>query len=142
MFDADAFRDGIRQAMVMSLPNSVSAQPKFYFPDGRTAEYVDESGSPFNWGDTATQGTAPKAPIQVTCLINPRDKPMATESSIGPFRIEQADLYFFEDEWAKVSEYDRVMINGEMYHRTETLIPVTLFDATLQVTSIEVDDKR
>ena len=140
-FDGNAFRSGIRTAMLMSMPDAVSSQPIFHFPDDRVPVKADASGEPLDWNTTNVTGNAPKRTVQVTCLIEDAAKPMATESPVGPFRMDRGTLYFFETEWAQVKDFITVDIDTYSYYRTERLLPITLFDATLQRVNIEIDDK-
>ena len=140
-FDSDGFREGIRAAMLMSMPNAVAAQPLFHFQDLRAVDIVDSGGEPFDWSATPT-GTPPRSSRRVTCLIDPHTKPMPTETTIGPFRLDRANLYFFEDEWAQIQDFVSVDIDQITYDRTELLQPITLFDVTLRSVTVQSQDKN
>lgn len=123
----------------MAFPNAQDARPLFHFPVNAEYESDDAAGHPFDWSETPT--THQKPSRTVLCLIDTHDKPMPLETQIGPFRMGQPDLYFFETEWAQVNDFVSVDIAGETYERIETLLPITLFDVTLYHVRVKTEDK-
>ncbi len=135
-FNGAEFREGIRQAMLMATP--VGGLPLFHFAETKQYAGADDAGNPFNWAETPT--VTGKQPRRELCLVDTHDKPMPIETPIGPFRPDQPDLYMFEDEWARVSDFESVDIAGVTYERVETLQPVTMFDVTLHHVRVKVED--
>jgi hypothetical protein len=141
---AAEFRAAIREAMTMGFPEATMDRPTFHFADGRTFTPADAAGRPFDWTIASSGGSPPKADVTVLCAIETkagvgaRDEP---RTRIGEFNMDEATLYFFEDEWAQVFDFTSVTIGQEVYDRVKRLVPLTLHDVQIEVVEVRAMDR-
>lgn len=145
VFDAAAFRAGIRQAMRMGSPNVTADRATFMFPEGRTFAVADNDGNPYDWDLTPSGGLPAATPvvlqevaIQTKAAVGARGQP---RTSVGEFDEDSATLYLFEDEWAQVSTFTTVKLGGSVYERVKRLIPLGLFEVQIEQIHVRAVDE-
>ena len=130
VFDADSFRESLRFAMTMGLPEPVDLRPTFHFPKVTTSVApADPGGLPWDHAAPVVE-PSPVASKQVVCLVEPEGGGTGY-TNVGKFTARRATLSFFEDEWADIDGWEWVSIGGNRYDRGPTLEPLGLFEVTL-----------
>lgn len=142
-FDADGFREGIRSAMLMGLPQDESLRPRFKFPVTTVNASADPGNRPFDFNQPKDPSSQePAEPLLVLCGIEVEDEQRAYTNA-GKFEARRAVLTFFEDEWVAVNEpvpFHQVLIGAKPYRRGATLEPAGLFEVTIQRVEVIAED--
>lgn len=118
-FPAAEFRQGIRDAMVMGLPNAVSARPTFRWDDRPTYATTSVTGIPLDLAGAPTANEE-LPDVQVPCaveLLDANGQPI--ETPVANFHAARARLTFLDVDWAKLlpggRRFDSVLIDGNEY---------------------------
>lgn len=133
-FDANGFRDAIRQAMVMGQPNDPSDQVTFVWLEEETFA-AEGPGTlaedPYDWTSTPTSTVAARNVIQVNCAVEYQPGVIAGEP-MGAFDASRATLTLLDEDWANVQGADQVLIGGITYVIDPPGgVPSGLFDVTV-----------
>lgn len=133
---ADRFRDGIRFVMDMAAPPEEAAQATFLFPSqlvfvdpDDAGSTVDQAGVPFN-PDVPVQRVTP-APVRLPCAVEYYDATGQQAQRAGDLGIvgtSRVKVLLLDDEYERVKEADRVVIDGDVYWYRRTQPPSGLFD--------------
>jgi len=137
-FEADTFREQIRAVMLMGLPEDETLRPTFYFADTVVNDAADPGNRPWDFTQPKAS-TVTVTPVRVLCGIEV-DPGTEGYTSVGKFEARTATLSFFEDEWADVDGFTRVLIGGKSYKRGATLEPQGLFEVTTQYVGVIAED--
>jgi len=86
-FDATAFRDAIRFAMTMGLPDTETERATFIWNVDREFVIDDAAGSPFEWGETAAY-TSTYGEVQIPVAVEFLSKGGDTQDT----RLGQMDV--------------------------------------------------
>lgn len=139
------FRADIREVMELAMPEAASARPLFHFDQHRQFTSADSAGQPYDWTSNPASSN-PKADAQVLCIVEPISGLGAgvsvDETPTGAFAGDRLKLYFFETEWAAVSDFTHVTLGiegddpGTKYERIRRLTIVALGD--VQMYPVEV----
>lgn len=116
-FDADNFRDKIRQTMLMGLPNVSADKPTFYFREVKTwpaGTVTDTEGSPLDPRIQPTI-TSPE-PVQVPCAVEFKTTRNDDEGLAGSFHDTAATLTILDVDWELIKDAIEVTLNGERYY--------------------------
>lgn len=142
-FDADEFREGIRAAMLMGLPDDEEMRPTFHFPAGTVNDSADPGGKPWDFNQPKSVDSTPAPdPVLVLCAVKVTDG-QAGYTSVGKFLAREAVLSFFEDEWAAANDpvpFNVVFIGAKPYKRAEELEPVGMFEVTTYRVRVVAED--
>jgi hypothetical protein len=123
-FDPDEFRDAIRFAQTMGMPDDVGAQATFYFAKTVTADApVDDAGVPFAPETAVTRETS-KSPVRVTCSIEDGG-PEASETPIGKYG-KAIVITLLDEEYEKVVGFEVVAYQGVDYDFDRELLASAL----------------
>lgn len=142
-FDADEFREGIRSAMLMGLPDDEEMRPTFLFAEVAVNDSADPGGKPWDFNQPKSPDSEPAPdPVRVTCGVAVEDGQRGY-TSVGKFEARRATLSFFEDEWAAVNTpgpFVVVLIGGKPYKRGAALEPVGMFEVTTYRVEVTAED--
>ena len=139
-FDATKFRDGIKFAMSMGLPENSSERVTFRWKTTYSFGIEDTSGNPYDFTSVPEQ-TFSKDDVLVVAAVEfiPVSKPEGT--SMGQFESPEAIITVLDEEYVLVSDADEVLLGGNTYKITYTAPPIGLFGVTVyQIHAIAVDE--
>lgn len=127
-FDATAFREAIRAAMTMGLPNTVADRATFQWTVGHTYAVHDPSGNPYDLSATPATTTT-HADVQIPVAIEFTARPASErDTPIGQFDATQAILYALDEDYAQVAGADQVLLGQNVYKVSFVAPPMGLFD--------------
>lgn len=142
-FDPDEFREGIRAAMLMGLPEPEDLRPTFLFPASPVHDAADPGNRPWDFNQPKAPESEPAPdPVQVICGIEV-DPGQRAYTSVGKFEARRATLTFFEDEWEAVNTpapFQKVLLGLKPYKRGAELEPGGLFDVTIRRVEVIAED--
>jgi hypothetical protein len=136
-FNADGFRNNIRNTMIMGLPNDSALKPTFFFratmsyPPGTV---MDPEGRPI---DPRVQATATYAadPIQVPCAVEWGLDNSNNENLSGTMWEDRATLTLLDTEYTQVSQAIEVDLGGRRF-LIQKVIPLAL--GTVDIYQLQV----
>lgn len=132
-FDADEFRDAIRQTMMMGMPSAVEERVTFKWTPTKTYAVSDNAGDPYDWTSaTVTDDTAslPDKVVTVACEFVSRAS-LSDGTPIGPIETPKVILTLLDVDYVEVEGASHVGINGKIYRVDYTAPPIGLFDVTV-----------
>lgn len=123
-FDAEGFRAGIRQAMLVGLPPDIADQPLFVFPTlVSNIAPADDDDVPFDPDDRPV--ITPPASKRVACAIEYVDNAGKVEN-FGLIVKSKVMLTLLDEEYEQIKGFEYVVIGGDRYFYTKTETPVGL----------------
>ena len=128
-FNADLFRNGIRNAMIMGTPVDPTHRATFRWIIKRHYTTADTAGMPFNFGSTPTS-TDERDDVQVPVAMEFMPGPL-TGTSIGAFHEAQMVLTVLDEDYALVETADEVSVAGKEYDIVYVGPPIGLFSVTI-----------
>lgn len=138
-FNADVFRDAIRFAMNMGLPNAEEERVTFLWDIERSYENPDPSGNPYNFNETPTRRIV-RDPVQLAAAVEFRSD--ATDgTSLGPIENPHIIVTLLDEEWEQVKDASRIKLNEATYIVKFTAPPMGMFDATVYQMYAEAEDE-
>lgn len=132
-FDPAVFRDRIRFAMNMGLPQTLADRPTFYFRAVRTfpvGTRLDSEGSPLD-PRIAPVSTAAPNPVQVPCAVEFKADNSDNETIVGTFRDTTATLTLLDVDYALVADAIEVALGQQRYNIGYAAPPLGLGQATV-----------
>lgn len=130
-FNATQFREAIRFAMRMGLPQSTSERVTFRWKTEKTYSRHDAGGSPFDWTDTPT-ATSTQPDVQVAAAVEFSARPAGSrDTPIGQFDTARAVITVLDEEYAQVSSANQVVLNDSVYDIQMWGPPIGLFEVTV-----------
>lgn len=107
-FDAAAFRDGIRTAMIMGLPVQTWRQPQFVIlTDPSETADADSDGVPW---DVVQQMVRPQETlVRVPCAIQWGDRTEDTRQ-FGPLQPGYIEVVLLDEDYAQVEGFHHVLV--------------------------------
>lgn len=128
-FNSAVFRDAIRFAMTMGLPNSTSERITFTWKVDRTYDNPDPAGKPYFFNQEPTQRVI-KDPVQIPAAVQfQTDSPDGTP--FGSIENPHIIVTLLDEDWALVSDADEIVLDDDVYVIKFTAPPMGLFDATV-----------
>lgn len=130
-FNAAAFRDAIRFAMNMGLPNATEERATFKWNTVRTYTTADPAGSPYDY--TATPATSvAHADVAIPVAVEFSARPAGSrDTSVGQFDSSRAVITVLDEDYALIVGADQVLLGGNTYEIQFVGPPVALFDVTI-----------
>lgn len=131
-FDADAFRDAIRFAMNMGLPNATNERVTFKWDVVSNYTSADPSGRPYVWTDTATTRVVTDD-VQIPAAVQFVARASAGEHG-GPFgNIENPHVIvtILDEDYTLVQGARKIEFDGNLYIINFVAPPLGLFDVTI-----------
>lgn len=139
-FSADLFRSGIRNAMMMGLPQNSEERVTFRWTVKRTYGVADSSGMPFNFSDApATEET--KADVQVPAAVEFVGSTTDSGTSIGAFQTPRAVITVLDVDYPQVEGADQVVLGGNTYQIDYVAPPLGLFDVSIYQIHCQAKDE-
>lgn len=144
-FDATAFRDAIRFAMTMGLPDTTSERATFKWNVDRTYVVPDSGGQPFNWGETPSTESAyvdVRIPVAVEFLSKGGD---TQDTRIGQFDVSRVIITVLDEDFTDLTQdgvfADKVQLDDGIYDIQFVGPPIGLFEVTVyQIYAQAVDE--
>lgn len=130
-FNPAAFRDAIRFAMHMGLPNATEERATFRWTTVRTYDTADPAGNPYDY--TATPATSVAhddvlIPVAVEFSARPAG---SRDTAVGQFDSSRAVITVLDEDYALVEGADLVLLGGNTYEVEFVGPPLGLFDVTI-----------
>lgn len=139
-FNADEVRSGLRFAMQMGLPGTVSERVTFFWNSDKTYTNSDVTGNPYDWTETpASTDSRPDEPGSLTLPVAVEFASRGTDSSgtrVGDFDNPRVKLTLLDEEYASIDDDtlglpNGVVVDGSTYDIEFWAPPVGLFDLTV-----------
>jgi hypothetical protein len=140
-FNAAQFRDAIKFAMNMGLPNTVSERATFRWTPDYTYSTSDPGGTPYDLESTPTATDAPED-VQIDCAVEFVSKANASGgTALGPFDVTRAVITILDTDYSSVAGADQVLLGENTYKVDFVAPPMGLFEVTIyQVYCTAVDE--
>lgn len=130
-FDADLFRESIRAAMTMGLPNTVSERATFRWHPQRTFAKSDPTGKPYDLSAAPVSDTTPED-VQIPCAVEFSARPAGSmETALGEFDTSRVIITLLDVDMPLISGADEVILGGNTYDIQFLGPPIGLFDVTV-----------
>lgn len=132
-FDAAAFRDGVRTAMVMGASPVDDEKVLFHFASQLVytgGGKIDADGVPFDPATTVQRVTPP--PVHVPCAVEYVDAP-SVPTNVGFIAPTKLRITLLDEDYLKVEGTTHVTVAGDVYRYRRTEPPKGIFDAGLYV---------
>lgn len=140
-FPAQRFRDAIRFAMHMGLPNAVQERITFRWTTQKTFSTHDPAGRPYNWGSTPATTTS-HADVLIDCAVEFTARPAGTrDTALGEFDTSRAVVTILDEDIDSVSGADTAIIGGNEYEILFTAPPMGLFEVTVYQLYLQARDE-
>lgn len=130
-FDATAFRDAIRNTMVMGLPNATSEKATFRWTTQKTYAVDDPAGKPYSW-TAAPATTTTHADVQVPVAWEFSARPASSlDTTIGQFDASRVEITILDVDYEDVEGADQIIMGGNTYNLEFVAPPQGLFEVTV-----------
>lgn len=139
-FNAGKFRDGIKFAMNMGLPENSSQRVTFRWKTKYEFDIGDSNGNPYDFS-SIPQKTFSKPDVQVVAAVEVSSDNAIDGTSIGGFNNPTAIITVLDDEYQLISDADIVILGESTYDIMYVAPPIGLFDVTVyQIHAIAIDE--
>jgi hypothetical protein len=141
-FDADAFRDAIRSAMNMGLPENLSERATFQWKTKHSYTVGAPSGNPYDFSttpETTTVHADVQIPVAVEAVSSLGNQGGGTP--IGEFDTPRMVLTVLDESYEQVKTADMVLLGGNTYFIQFWAPPMGLFDVTFYQCHIMAEDE-
>lgn len=130
-FNAAEFRDGIKFAMSMALPDDSSERLTFRWKTDRTFTTADPVGKPYSYSDVPASVVV-KDDVQITAGVQFIPKATsAAGNALAAFEAPRVVITVLDDDYDSVSDADEVLLDGAVYEVSYWEPPQGLFDVTI-----------
>jgi hypothetical protein len=140
-FNAAQFRDAIKFAMNMGLPNTVSERATFRWIPDYTYSEADPGGTPYDLDAVPTATDAPED-VQVDCAVEFVSRASASGgTAVGDFDVARAIITVLDTDYASIEGCNQVVLGGDTYDVDFVAPPMGLFEVTIyQIYCTAVDE--
>lgn len=140
-FSAAQFRDAIKFAMRMGMPNATEERLTFKWRRDETYQRQDPAGKPYNWKATPVTDNTPE-PVLVDGAVEFSDRNSASSgTAMGRFDTPRATITLLDVDYALIEGADMVELGGATYQIDFVAPPMGLFDVTVyQIYASAVDE--
>ena len=130
-FSAAKFREAVKFAMKMGLPEDTSERATFQWETVKTYTVTDSSGNPWKH-DSPTNSVVTHADVKVDVAVEfiPRTT-QASGNAIGDFDSPRAIITILDSDFPSVSGADKVLLGGNTYKIDFVAPSIGLFDVTV-----------
>jgi hypothetical protein len=144
-FNEAGFRDAIKFAMQMGLPEDESLRATFVWSSKKSFASADRAGRPYSF-DAEPLSEQNFEAIQVDCAVQWVDRSAQADfNAIGSFDSPRAVLTLLDVDFDKIQVYgvspDKVLLGGSTYNIQFTEPPVGLFGVTVHRIHIRAEDE-
>lgn len=132
-FSAAEFRDNIRFAMRMGLPETESERCTFRWTTERTYATADSGGNPYDFG-AEPETTVTHADVLVPAAVEFSGGVSGGSTNgtgVGTFFPTRATITLLDEDYAEVEGADIVLLGGNTYTVKYVGPPLGLFDVTV-----------
>lgn len=143
-FDAAQFRDAIKFAMRMGLPDSVPLRATFHWTPNKTYSVTDPSGQPYGWTADSLTSVAPPDVLVDVAVEFQRYSSGEGNTSIGEFQTTSVVLTLLDVDYALIAgppRADIVLLGGNTYVVDYVAPPIGLFDVTVYQIYLRAEDE-
>lgn len=149
-FSAEKFRDGIKFAMRMGLPDTESERITFQWTSENTWALADARKRPYDF--TAAPDSTVSAPDIPASLTVPatveffETRSTSGETTVGNFDSTKLKVTILDDEYAIITDMnlglpDKATVDGDLYTVDFIAPPVGLFDVTVYTIYLSAVDE-
>lgn len=140
-FDADGFREGIRFAMTMGLPEDESQRATFYFAPARTLDgKIDSNDLPLDWAADIVDDDTPD-PVTVPVAFE-MDSRANEQTAAGRFDTPTVTITVLDEDYADIEGASYCVIGDATYDIEFVGPPLGLFDVTIYQLFLRARDER
>lgn len=131
-FDADVFRDAIRFAMSMGLPDTESERITFRWTPQKSYSIADPAGNPYSWDQTPSE-VVEHDDVQVPAAVEftSRASGGVVGSPFGEIDSPRIVVTLLDEDYEQVRGADLVILNDSVYVVNFVKPPDGLFDVTI-----------
>jgi len=131
-FDGATFRDAIRFAMNMGLPNNVSERATFMWESVSTYDIADPVGNPYDYNAVPTH-TTHHADTQVPVAVQfiQRGGQGEVSTPFGEIDATHVILTVLDEDYQLIYTAQKVKLGGDVYKINFVAPPEGLFDVTV-----------
>ncbi len=132
-FSAAEFRDNIRFAMQLGLPENESERCTFRWTVERTYATADSGGNPYDFAEEPT-ATVTHADVLVPAAVEFSGGASGGGSNgtpVGDFHSGRATITLLDEDYAQIEGADLVLLGGNTYKIKYVGPPLGLFDVTV-----------
>lgn len=140
-FPSAQFRDAIKFAMNMGLPNTVSERATFRWKVESTYSEADPGGTPYDLTAAPTSTDAP-ADVRIDCAVEFVSTTNASGgTAVGDFDVARVVLTVLDTDFVLIDGADQVLLGQNIYDINFVAPPMGLFDVTIyQIYATAVDE--
>lgn len=140
-FNAEEFRDAIRFAMRMGLPEDESERATFKWTPQKTFAKTDAAGRPLDWTSTPlTESTHEDVQIDVAKEFQ-RYSSGEGITSLGEFHSTSVVLTILDEDYELVDGADKVELGGNTYTVEYVAPPDGMFEVTVYQVYLRAEDE-
>jgi hypothetical protein len=130
-FDAPGFRDAIKFAMKMGLPEDTAERPTFRWKAVKTFTSADPAGNPYN-RKAAPITNVQHADVQIDCAVEFISRStLGGGTPAGDFETPRAIITVMDVDYPDVDGATEILLGGNTYHIDFVAPPTGLFGATV-----------
>lgn len=133
-FDAGAFRDAIRFAMTMGLPQATQERATFQWDTERIFPSPDAGGNPYDWTATPTSTTT-YPDVQIPVAVETPGSANRDDTTIGAFDVSKVVITILDDDFTDIVVggvlANRVLLGETPYEIEYVGPPLGLFEVTV-----------
>lgn len=140
-FNPAEFRDAIKFAMHMGLPEDTQERATFIWTPQKTYSRTDAAGRPLRWTDTPVTNVTHED-VQVDVAVEfQRYSSGEGQTSLGDFHTTSVTLTVLDEDFALIEGADKVLLGGNTYTIEYVAPPVGLFDVTVYQIYLRAEDE-
>lgn len=140
-FNAAEFRDAIRFAMNMGLPESTSERATFKWTVTRDFNVEDPGGNPYSWNSEPTEVHS-RADKQVSVAVEfVSQASLASGNQVAQFDTARVILTLLDLDYAEIEGADIVELGGNTYKIDFVAPPIGLFGVTVYQIYASAEDE-
>lgn len=128
-FNATAFRNIIRQTMLMGAPEDEALRATFKWTTQKTYTQAGPSGRPYDLHASPTTSTA-HADVQIPVAIEFKGGG-GTDTSVGQFQDANAEITVLDEDYELIEGADKLTLGGNTYIIDFVKPPDGLFGVTV-----------
>lgn len=130
-FDAAEFRDAVKFAMSMALPDDTSERLTFRWKVDKTYDTADPTGKPYSYDSEPTSTDAPED-VQITAGVTFVSRATsASGNAVAAFESPRVVVTVLDEDYESVSGADEIVLDGATYIINYWEPPQGLFDVTI-----------
>ena len=129
-FNAADFRDNIRFAMNLGLPNDEESRPIFRWTVLRSYGVSDTGGNPYDFSEEPIE-TITHDDVSVPAAVEFSAGSVNNGTPVGDFVLVHAVITLLDEDYSLVDGADQVLLGGNTYKVQYVGPPLGLFDVTV-----------